>query len=133
MKRHAALQHLSRDHHKALKLARQARFASDSGHLIAIAEAAQTINTLFPEWLESHFQSEENELLPALAATGGGEIVRRVLEQHAELRALNQQLKNHDGGSLARFGNLLHEHVRFEEREVFELAEELLYPDAEPA
>jgi hemerythrin-like domain-containing protein len=128
MKRHAALQQLSRDHHKALKLARQASFAADSGHVIAIAEAAQVITTLFPEWIEEHFRSEENDLLPALAAAGGGELVRQIVDQHAELRALNRQLATPDGATLSRFGKLLTEHVRFEEREVFETAQTLLYP-----
>lgn len=127
MKRHAALQHLSRDHHKALKLARQACFASDSGH--AIAEAAGTINALFPEWLEELFRSEESGLLPALEAAGGGELVCQVLAQHAELRALNRQLETPDGATLARFGKLLNDHVRFEERELFETAQALLYPE----
>ena len=130
MKRHAALQYLSRDHHKALKLARQACFASDSGHVIAIAEAAQMINALFPEWIEGHFRAEEATLLPALATAGGGELVRQVLAQHAELRALTQQLETPDGPTLARFGKLLTEHVRFEEREVFESAQTLLYPES---
>ena len=133
MKRHAALQQLSRDHHKALKLARQACFASDSGHAIAIAEAAQTINALFPELLEEHFRTEESSLLPALDAAGGGELVQQILAQHAELRALNQQLETPDGGTLARFGKLLNDHVRFEEREVFETAQALLYPESPAA
>ena len=130
MKRHAALQHLSREHHKALKLARQACFASDSGHVIAIAEAAQTINTLFPQWFDEHFRMEEEDLLPLLAAAGASDLVSQVLAQHAELRALNRQLENPDGVTLARFGKLLNEHVRFEEREVFETAQDLLYPES---
>jgi Hemerythrin HHE cation binding domain len=129
MKRHAALQQLSRDHHKALKLARQARFASDSGHAVAITEAAQTINAHFVEVLEAHFQAEEHDVLPKLAAAGGDDLVRRTLAQHAELRALNRQLEKPDGATLARFGALLEEHVRFEEREVFETAQALLYPE----
>lgn len=130
MKRHAALQQLSREHHTALKLARQARLACDSGHAAAIGEAAQAINACFPDELETHFQIEETDLLPALLAIGENEAVRRTLADHAELRALNRQLKQPDRASLARFATLLADHVRFEERELFELAQRLLYPDS---
>lgn len=130
MKRHAALLQLSREHHMALKLARQARFASDSGHAMAIAEAAEKITALFPGELETHFQAEEKDLLPALAAVGETGLVRRTLDEHSELRALNRRLAEQDGETLARFATLLNDHVRFEERELFETAQRLLYPAA---
>ena len=129
MKRHAALLQLSREHHHALKLSRLARFASDAGHALAIAEAAEKISEAFPEVLEPHFQSEENELLPALAAVGADGLVARTLAEHAELRDLNRRLIEPDSEILARFATLLHDHVRFEEREVFETAQQLLYPE----
>lgn len=129
MKRHAALLQLSREHHHALKLSRLARFASDAGHALAIAEAAEKIIDAFPEVLEPHFQSEENDLLPALAAAGANALVERTLAEHAELRDLNRRLIEPDSEILARLATLLHDHVRFEEREVFETAQQLLYPE----
>ena len=129
MKRHAALLQLSREHHHALKLSRLARFASDSGHALAIAEAAEKIIEAFPKVLEPHFQNEEKDLLPALTAVGASELVRRVLAEHAELRDLSRRLAEQDSEILARFATLLHDHVRFEERELFETAQELLYPE----
>ena len=128
MKRHAALLQLSREHHTALKLARVARFACDAGHEMAIIQAAEKITALFADELEPHFQAEEETLLPALAAAGERELVRRTLDEHAELRALNRRLAEPDGETLARFAALLHDHVRFEERELFETAQERLYP-----
>ena len=129
MKRHAALLQLSREHHHALKLSRLARFASDSGHALAIAEAAEKIIEAFPEVLEPHFQIEEKDLLPALAAVGASALVERTLAEHAELRDLYRCMPEADSESLARFATLLHDHVRFEERELFETAQELLYPE----
>lgn len=129
MKRHAALLQLSREHHHALKLSRLASFASDAGHALAIAEAAEKIVEAFPEVLEPHFQREETDLLPALTAVGANELVRRVLAEHAELRDLNRCMPEADSEILARFATLLHDHVRFEEREVFETAQQLLYPE----
>ncbi|NTV68856.1 MAG: hemerythrin domain-containing protein [Azonexaceae bacterium] len=130
MKRHAALLQLSREHHQALKLSRLARFASDAGHALAIAEAAEKIIESFPDALEPHFLSEEKDLLPALAAAGAGALVERTLAEHAELRDLNRRLVEPDSELLARFATLLHDHVRFEEREVFETAQQLLYPES---
>lgn len=129
MKRHTALQQLSREHHTALKLARQARLACETGHAAAIAEAARAINACFPDELEPHFRIEEKDLLPALQALGEEEAVRRTLAEHAELRALDRQLRQPDSASLMRFATLLADHVRFEERELFELAQRRLYPE----
>lgn len=130
MKRHAALLQLSREHHTALKLARQARIACDAGDDDGIAQAARLIRASFPTELEAHFQTEEQDLLPAMAAQGEIECVRRTLAEHAELRELNCRLAEPDRASLSRFATLLSEHVRFEERELFETAQALLYPEA---
>jgi hemerythrin-like domain-containing protein len=129
MKRHAALQNLSREHHTALKLARQARFGCDAGLVEAIAQAARSIREAFPEKLEAHFQTEEADLLPALAEAGASQLVKRTLAEHAELRDLNRRLAEPDSDTLARFATLLNDHVRFEERELFETAQRLLYPE----
>ena len=128
MKRHAALLQLSREHHTALKLARLARFASDSSNADAIAEAAKTISGEFQYEIDAHFDKEERELLPALEALGETELVRRTLAEHVELRAINQQLSHPDAEILAHFGQLLYDHVRFEERELFKAAQTRLYP-----
>jgi hemerythrin-like domain-containing protein len=129
MKRHADLLQLSREHHTALKLARLARFASDAGNPEAIAEAARTITSKFAEEIEAHFLAEEKDVLPALLAHGETELVNRTLDEHKILRALNQQLQQPDGATLTRFSQTLYDHVRFEERELFERAQELFYPE----
>jgi len=129
MKRHAALLQLSREHHQALKMARQARFASDAGISEAITQAAEAICERFRDELEPHFQAEEKDLLPALTAAGASNLAQRTLAEHAELRELNRRLAEPDGETLARFATLLNDHVRFEERELFETAQQLLYPE----
>ncbi len=132
MKRHAALLQHSREHHYGLKLARLARFAVDSGSPEAIAEAARTIVEQFAEKLEPHFQDEERGLLTELAAIGQDELVRRTLDEHAQMREQNRRLgiDPEDAATLSAFATLLHDHVRFEERELFEIAQDLLYPEA---
>jgi hemerythrin-like domain-containing protein len=129
MKRHPALIQHSREHHQALKLARLARFAVDSGSPEAIKQAAETLREQFPNTLETHFCDEEQGLLVQLAAIGQHALVQRTLDEHARLRALNDSLKNPDAATMATFASLLHDHVRFEERELFETAQALLYPE----
>ena len=129
MKRHAALIQHSREHHQALKLARLARFAVDSGSPEAIKQAAETLREQFPNTLETHFCDEEQGLLVQLAAIGQHALVQRTLDEHARLRALNDSLANPDAATMVTFASLLHDHVRFEERELFETAQALLYPE----
>ena len=130
MKRHATLLQHSREHHTALRIARLARFAVDSGSPEAIAQTAATIVEQYPELIEAHFRSEEEGFLQQLKAIGQDELVARTLADHARLRELGQRLSQPDAATLAEFGTLLNDHVRFEERELFEIAQELLYPDS---
>lgn len=128
MKRHAALLQHSREHHHSLKLARLASFAADFGSPEAIAQAAATILEECPETIEAHFRGEEEGILQQMEAIGQHELVARTLAEHARLRELCQHMRQPDAATLAEFGNLLRDHVRFEERELFEVAQDLLYP-----
>ena len=133
MKRHPALLQLSREHHTALKLSRQARLAIESGNPADITASARAIAELFPGELEPHFQAEENDLLPALARVGESELVERTLAEHAELRALAGELaKAPNPATLQAFGTLLEQHVRFEERSLFETAQQHIYTNNTP-
>lgn len=129
MKRHDALVRLSREHHSALKIARQARLSCEAGQDAGLARTAATIRDNFAAEMEPHFQVEEADLLPALARAGAGKLVERTLAEHAELRDLIRRLAEPDLETMARFAGLLVDHVRFEERELFETAQRLLYPE----
>jgi len=126
MKRHPQLLLLSREHHGALKLARYARLAAESGSNAEIARLAQRVIELFASELDPHFQVEERDLLPLLAAAGEQSLVERTLAEHVVLRELAGQLRAPDAATLARFAELLLAHVRFEERELFESAQHYL-------
>ena len=123
MKRHPDLLQLSREHYGALKLARDARRAAASGDAREIAALAQRVVQVFPVELDPHFCVEEQGILLLLAQAGQHELVARTLADHAELRRLVQALATPDADSLLRFADLLGAHVRFEEREVFEVAQ----------
>lgn len=126
MKRDPRLHDLSRDHHHALVLARKSRSAGTGSEeeARALLTAAQT--TLERDLLP-HFAVEEELLLPALDAAGCADLTERTRADHARL----EELLRSGGGPrerLRRFGDLLGEHVRFEERELFPAAERLLGP-----
>jgi hemerythrin-like domain-containing protein len=126
MKRHPALQTLSRDHHQTLVVAQRLRRAGDHD-----AGEAQTAFLEF--WRnegELHFRVEEEVLLPRFAAVGGAETaaVARVLIEHAEirLRAMRLQGGAASAALLKELGELLAVHVRLEERELFPAIEDSL-------
>jgi hypothetical protein len=126
MKRSAKLIALSREHHGALSLALAARRAAASGDAEGVAAAGRRVVSSFGRELEPHFQEEEDWLLPDLERAGAAALVARTLAEHAELRALAASLAQPDAATLARFGERLAAHVRFEERELFEAYDSLV-------
>ena len=125
MKRHPHLQPLSDDHHGALVLARRTRLAAkrcrDRGEL---ANLWEEVRRRFALELEPHFRVEEELLFPHLDAAGARSEVQRARADHARLRELVGV--EPDPGVAMEFAELLHRHVRFEERELFPRAESLL-------
>ena len=130
MKRSPALRQLSREHHTALSLALRIAKATEPA---AQERLLATIPALFRGELEPHFQEEERSLLPQLAQAGETTLVARTLDEHAQMRALAAAIAAGDATALAPFGELLQAHVRFEERELFVVAEQRLFAgDAAP-
>lgn len=127
MKRADALQSLSRDHLKALLTAKRVVDAPDMA-------TASTAFSAFWEVESDHFRIEEEILLPHWAA--GAEVdltaVERMLTDHLAIRAgalclARGVLSLHD---LHALGTRLHDHVRFEERELFGMIEDALDGEA---
>ena len=124
MKRAAPLTPLSREHHEALVLARRAATADPAG-----TEAAAQREHLLQRWrvqFEPHFAEEEQALLPALVAAGETEAAARAAAEHAWLRGLVERVRQGDPQALPEWGAAMQAHVRFEERELFPLAERVL-------
>ena len=132
MKRHEALEQLSRDHHQALFQAMRLKRAEE-------ADAGDVLGDFLDFWFgvgHLHFRAEEEVLLPAYSAYADAsrEEVVRVLVDHVEIRR-----EAHELGSLTSdpppdrlhsLGERLDAHVRHEERVLFPLIEEAL-PDDE--
>ena len=126
MKRHPALQALSRDHHQALVVARRLRRAGETD----AADAQAAFLEFWRSEGEEHFRVEEQVMLPRFADAGGAasDAIERVLLDHAEirLRALRLRAGPVPPAALGELGTLLAEHVRLEERELFPAIEETL-------
>jgi hypothetical protein len=133
VKRHVALQPLSRDHHVALVAAQRLRRAT--------ADDAPAARDAFLEFWRAHgvlhFRVEEDVLLPAFAAYGdpADERVVTMLVDHVRIRAAAAALAEGepDLEAMHELGAALAEHVRLEEREVFPLIEDTLPPAAADA
>ena len=128
MQRAEALKGLSREHHEALVLARRASATAKDPH--SDTARAQR-NHLLDRWAQQfapHFVLEEQTLLPALERAGHAELVIEALMQHATLRELVERLRQGDALALAPWGDAMAAHVRFEERVLFPLAQEVLEP-----
>jgi hemerythrin-like domain-containing protein len=125
MQRSEALRRLSSDHHSGLVIARRAR--EQTREAPAVREAAWAdLRQRFADELEPHFKLEERGLLPAMQAAGEGLLVERTLAEHLRMRAMIDA-----GGpeNLAVFAEALTDHIRFEEKELFEVAQRVLGAD----
>lgn len=130
MKRHPALVPLSHDHHHTLVHARNLRESAGAGAQ-ARHEAATRFLGHFGLHVVRHFREEEELVFPLLRLLPPE--LERVLAQHQRIRALALRLRAEpDAGALAELGALLEEHIRLEERIVFELVQEHV-PEAELA
>lgn len=124
MKRAEALRPLSREHLAALLVGKKLREADDLG------EATRAFLDFWREDGRRHFRVEEEVLLPgwALHAEIDRDGVSRMLEEHLAIRrqALRLEAGECSLEEARGLGTLLHDHVRFEERQLFPLVEDAL-------
>jgi hemerythrin-like domain-containing protein len=122
LKRHAALQPLSREHMGGLVQARNLQ-RSASGDEEVRRRAVEAFVRVWREEISHHFDDEERLLLPL---TRSGELRERLLGEHRVLREMAARCEEDPGGAagepafLLRLSTLLHDHIRWEEREYFE-------------
>ncbi len=113
---------LSRQHHQALALCVRLDRAIQSGEVNLEAWQAE-VQQQFESEIGVHFAVEENVLFPAAAQFPDLQtLIEKLLTEHAVLkdyfaRAAAREL---DLQSLAHFGQKLTEHIRKEERQLFE-------------
>ncbi len=127
--RHAALQPLSRDHYQGLVCA-QALIRSADDEAEARQDAVRRLLEAWDAEIADHFADEER-LLDGLIAVASQ---KRLETEHTYLRELIQQAaavppQSDPGVELVRhLGEALRDHIRWEERELFNEAERSATP-----
>ncbi len=128
MKRIPELRALSDDHHRGLVLARKAKKAGVEGGA-SVRDVWDVAEFLFSTVLEPHFRIEETYIGSNLDAMGQTGMVERLYEEHKALREFLLPGSGRSSTDLQNFGVLLEKHIRFEERELFAVAQNKLSTD----
>src|SRR5688572_9939729 len=97
------------------------------------ARATESFVRFFRDHAVQHFREEEEEVFPLVIdnSTAPIEGITRVLLEHVRLHALSRQLEDQvasrevDAGLMRRTADLLKQHVRFEEDELFPAIERI--------
>jgi hemerythrin-like domain-containing protein len=129
MKRIQELQILSEDHHHGLVLARKAKKTGTAADKNDVHRVWLEVEQKFKTELDNHFRIEEKYIAPYLESCGESELVQQLLDEHKTIRACVDKNSSRTASALQRFGELLENHIRFEERELFETAQEKLSPE----
>lgn len=129
MKRIPELRDLSEDHHHGLVLVRKAKQAAEAGSDAAVKEAWGEVERVFSAELEPHFQIEERFIASILEKRGEEKLTQRLHSDHKAIRTAVMPDQGRSPADLQRFGVLLEDHIRFEEREFFEVAQQRLSPE----
>ncbi len=131
MRRDQALIPLSQQHHDALALCVYIDRAAKTSHL-DLAHWNREVTAAWQSEVRWHFQSEEEILYPAAEHLPElRPLVDGLLIEHVELRQLFDSAEKNEltAVDLLRFRELLHDHVRKEERELFEQMQAKLPPE----
>jgi hemerythrin-like domain-containing protein len=117
--RHPALQPLSREHYNGLRQARALAQSAEKG----AQERVQAVQDFLQAWhteIAAHFHDEERLLIPLLDESDR----QRLLNEHALLRQFAEQCAaagdDPPPALVGQFGILLRDHIRWEERQLFE-------------
>lgn len=136
-RRHETLIPLTHDHHHTLAQARRLLDAADLADLTQRRNVANDFVNFYLGRAVRHFHEEEELFFaPLIDVPVASDLVVRAVSDHLRLHDLVRTLKHQlidgevDGPLLARISVLLTEHVRFEEKELFPLIEELV-PEAQ--
>ncbi|MEX0995580.1 MAG: hemerythrin domain-containing protein [Flavobacteriaceae bacterium] len=120
IKRHKALQPWSRDHHQGLLLSWKIK----KGFALNVDpnRIKDYCNWFWKTHLLVHFETEENYIFPILGEEN--HLVEQALDEHEQLRSMFEQ-KEADTDTLSQIETLLNDHIRFEERALFNAIQEV--------
>ena len=127
MKRSESLQSLSREHHDALMFCLLLK--KGVRRHVALTTLKDFINQFWRYDLEPHFQNEEMTLVPLLERNHfPASIIRSMKTDHDVIRTIQHRI---DMGAVSlqtieNFSLLIEQHIRFEERVVFERIQQVI-------
>jgi iron-sulfur cluster repair protein YtfE (RIC family) len=127
MKRHEALAPLSRDHHEALILSQLLKKDSPAykGLPVTVEGKVNYAVGFFEKNLKDHFEKEEKVfvLVKTMHPEEIGVLVSELTEEHHTLARLFSEIgsKENPMETMNRLGELLNNHIRKEERNLFPL------------
>ena len=132
MKRHPALITLSREHHDGLVIAQvlKSDVPAYRGMPEQPTDRLEYFKARFVTALKPQFISEEQYLFPMLKGRDAGvdDLLNRLVQEHRELEAATRLAAGDPEleSRLDATGRLLERHIRAEERELFQWAQEHL-------
>lgn len=139
MKRIEQLQPLSKEHHQSLVLAQKAIKASMSGNIETISTLCQKIVDKYQDVWKVHFQIEEESIFQIFEDRSKGintdyqqderDIVllcKKLRREHMNMNHYYEQMKSGNYSILGEFGELLKQHTRTEERQLFSVLDNFL-------
>lgn len=115
IKRHTAIQPLSREHHHGLLLCWKIRQGLQKN--IEPSRIKTYVDWFWDTNLASHFQKEECYLFPILGTEHP--LIKQALEEHKTIKTLIENQENIGTDSLFILEKILNDHIRFEERILF--------------
>ena len=121
IKRHKALQNLSREHHDGLIFA--LRLQKGVAKKAELQDMEEYATWFWKHHLVPHFEMEETHLFPRL--DDEHELVKEAKQQHLELKSFFD-VKSKSYLDFERIYKLLQKHIRLEERELFNLIQKQL-------
>lgn len=125
IKRSKELIPLSKDHHEGLLFGWKVRQGLKNGTPYKVI--ADFIQWFWEARMEEHFRKEEQVLVPHLPHDNA--LVMQMLEDHEQLEALVHLCAMvQDEEVFLQLADGLHSHIRFEERVLFQYAEEVIPP-----
>ena len=128
MKRHPALQPLSRQHHLGLVIANKGKSATDDDKLIHHQALVEYLTVASPTHCEIARIRLAEVLFAKLSDDKAVKLAKQMLDEHEYIESL---LVNTDPSvdDVKELANALYDHIRFEERELFPIAETVLSDD----
>lgn len=123
IKRSKELAPLSREHHDGLLFSWKIKQGLANG--TSIETLANYTRWFWSNHIKPHFRDEEKVLVKFLPEDNT--LVQQMIKEHAQIRDLIISLdKEPNKGALQLLAEFIHNHIRFEERQLFAYAEQVL-------